>query len=171
MGSFERWARTVGGALQAAGIEGFRSNTAGWLSDSDDDDGWGDHLRQLRARWSDEWFTVGDVADAVDAGYLKRPPLKRDPDKTMAQQLAYSYRKIRERWHGDLRLVRSDSRDSASGGRTWSVVQRHPQTPKPSSASSGSSADADHADHPDDQNPDPERCDDMWAGQPGEETR
>jgi hypothetical protein len=171
MGSFERWARTVGGALQAAGIEGFRSNTAGWLSDSDDDDGWGDHLRQLRTRWDAEWFTVGDVADAVDAGLLKRPPLKRDPDKTMAQQLAYSYRKIRERWHGDLRLVRSDSRDSASGGRTWSVVQRHPQTPKPSSASSGSSADADHADHPDDQNPVPERCDDMWAGWPGEETR
>jgi DNA polymerase-1 len=170
MGSFERWARTVGGALQAAGIEQFRSNTAGWLSDSDDDDGWSDHLAQLRVRFGEEWFTVGDVADAVEAGYLKRPPLKRDPDKTMAQQLAYSYRKIRERWHGDLRLIRSDSRDSPSGGRTWSVAQRHPQTPDSSSAWSGSPAGADHADHPDDQNPDPERRGDMWAGWPGEET-
>ena len=73
--------------------------------------------------------------------YLKRPPLRRDPDKTMAQQLAYAYRKIREKWHGDLRLVRSDSRDSASGGRTWSVIQRRSQAPEPSSGWSGSSGD------------------------------
>jgi hypothetical protein len=139
MGSFERWSRTVGGALRAAGIEGFRTNTAVWLSDSDDDDGWRDHLVQLHARFSDKWFTVADVADAVDAGYLKRPPLKRDPDKTLAQQLAYSYRKIREKWHGDLRLIRSDNRDSASGGRTWSVASRRQQTADPSSGSSGSS--------------------------------
>ena len=165
MGSFERWSRTVGGALQAAGIAGFRSNTAGWLSDSDDDDGWGDHLAQLWARWGDEWFTVADVAEAIDAGYLARPPVKRDPDKTMAQQLAYSYRKIREKWHGDLRLIRSDSRDSASGGRTWPVIQRRSQTPEPSSASSGSSGATDHADHADDRNPVPERGD-MWGGWP-----
>lgn len=140
MGSFDRWSRTVGGALQAAGISGFRSNTAGWLSDSDDDDGWGDHLRQLRSRFGDEWFTVADVVSAVDAVYLKRPPVKRDPEKTLAELIGYAYRKNREKWHGDLRLVRSDSRDSASGGRTWSVVQRHPQTTKPSSAWSVSSA-------------------------------
>jgi hypothetical protein len=124
MGSFERWSRTVGGALQAAGITGFRDNTADWLADSDDDDGWADHLQQLRARFGDEWFTVADVAQAIEAVItpMKRPPVKRDPDKTMAQQLAYSYRKIREKWHGDLRLIRSDNRDSSSGGRTWSVV-------------------------------------------------
>lgn len=140
MGSFERWSRTVGGALQAAGIDGFRSNTAGWLSDSDDDDGWRDHLDQLRTRFSDQWFTVAEVADAVEAAYLKRPPLKRDPEKTLAQQLGYGYRKIREKWHGDLRLIRSDSLDSSSGGRTWSVRKRGGSgTPEPSSASSGSS--------------------------------
>jgi hypothetical protein len=139
MGSFDRWSRAVGGALQAAGVEGFRTNTAGWLSDADDDDGWGDHLGQLRTRFGDKWFTVADVAEAIEAGFLKRPPLKRDPDKTLSQALAYGYRKIRERWHGDMRLVRSESRDSASGGRTWSVIHRRSQTPEPSSAWSGSS--------------------------------
>jgi DNA polymerase-1 len=158
MGSFERWSRTVGGALKAAGIEGFRSNTANWLSDSDDDDGWHDHLRQLRARWSDGWFTTAQVAEAVDAGYLKRPPIKRDPDKELADLIGYAYRKARERWHGDVRLVRSETRDSASGGRTWSVVQCRSETPDQSSGSSGSSGTADHADHPDDEKRDPERC-------------
>jgi hypothetical protein len=159
MGSFERWSRTVGGALQAAGIKGFRSNTASWLSDSDDDSGWGDHLRQLRARWGDGWFTTAQVAEAVDARYLKRPPIKRDPDKELADLIGYAYRKAREKWHGDVRLVRSETRDSASGGRTWSVVQRHSGTPESSSGWSASSGATDHADHPDDPNPDLKRRD------------
>jgi hypothetical protein len=169
MGSFERWSRTVGGALQAAGITGFRSNTAGWLDAADDDDGWGDHLRELRARFGDGWFTVGDVTNAVDASFLKQPPVKRDPEKTMAQQLAYSYRKIRERWHGDLRLIRSESRDSASGGRTWSVAQRHPGAQESSSAWPGSSAAPDHTDHTDHPNPVSERAKSWPAGSIGEE--
>jgi hypothetical protein len=68
MGSFERWSRTVGGALQAAGVTGFRSDTAGWLDAAEDDDGWHDHLAQLRARYSDQWFTVAEVAAAIEAG-------------------------------------------------------------------------------------------------------
>jgi len=141
MGSFERWARAVGGALEAAGVNGFRSNTAAWLADSSaDDDGWSDHLRQLRARYGDEWFTVADVAVAVEIGYLKRPPVKRDADKELTDLIGYGYRKIREKWHADLRLVRSENRDSSSGGRTWSVILRQPQTPPASSAWSGSSA-------------------------------
>lgn len=138
MGSFERWARTVGGALQAAGIEGFRASTPGWLADADDDDGWGDHLAELHARWPGQWFTVAEVAAVIETGGLPQPPVKRDPDKTLAQRLAYSYRKAREKWHGDLRLVRSPGRDSASGGRTWSV-QRRSRTAPESSASSVSS--------------------------------
>jgi hypothetical protein len=155
MGSFDRWSRAVGGALEAAGIGGFRDNTAAWISDADDDDGWADHLQQLRARFGDKWFTVNDVSDAIEAGFLKRPPLKRDPDKTLAQLLAYGYRKIRERWHGDLRLIRSEGRDSASGGRTWSVGQRQSGTANQSSAWSVPPVGPDHPDHADDPNLDP----------------
>jgi hypothetical protein len=77
------------------------------------------------------------------AGYLKRPPVKRDPDKTLAELIGYGYRKVREKWHKDLRLVRSADRDSASGGRTWSVTDRRSQTPKLSSVWSGSSVGSD----------------------------
>jgi hypothetical protein len=124
MGSFERWARTIGGVLQQAGIKGFGTNTTEWLSYSEEDNGWPAHLRQLRNRFSTGWFTVSDVADAVGAGYLKRPPLKRDPDKELVQQLAYAYRTQRERWYGELRLIRSEGRDSATGGYTWAVRKR-----------------------------------------------
>jgi len=124
MGSFERWARTIGGVLQQAGIAGFGTNTAEWLSYSEEDNGWPDHLRQLRARYDAAWFTVSEVADAVNASYLKRPPVKRDLDKELALQLAYAYRSQRERWYGELRLIRSEGRDSAKGGYTWAVRQR-----------------------------------------------
>jgi hypothetical protein len=124
MGSFDRWARTVGGALQAAGLGGFRTNTRAWLSDSEDDDGWTDHLAQLRARYADRWFTPGDVADAVDAMHLRRPPVKRDPNRSLAELIAYAYRRLRESRRGDLWLVRSERRDSAKGSYTWSVRRR-----------------------------------------------
>jgi hypothetical protein len=152
MGSFDRWARSVGGALQAAGIDGFRTNTSAWLGDTEDDDGWIDHLAQLRARFGEGWFTIAEVADAVGAGYLER-----NADKALVELLPYAYRRIREKWHGKLRLVRSQERDSAKGGRTWSVVQRG--SAEPSSGWSASSVGApdpmpgpDHPDDPDDAN-------------------
>jgi hypothetical protein len=160
LGSFERWGRAVGGALTAAGIAGFGANITDWLSYSEEDDGgWIAHLAQLRDRFGERWFTVSEVAEAVNAGMLKRPPLKRDPDKDLSLQIAYAYRDQREKWHGDLRLVRSQGRDSATGGRTWSVLKR-PGDPQHRQDTQPLADDADHADH---QNPVPER-DDMWAG-------
>lgn len=121
MGSFERWARAVGGALRDAGITGFRANTAAWLSHSDDDDTWAGHLAQLYDRWVDRWFTADEVAAAIQAGHLKEPPIKRDPGQMLDKQLGYAWRKIRDAQHGDLRIVRSEGRNSAKGGYTWAV--------------------------------------------------
>ena len=131
----------------------FRStNIAQWLSYAEEDDGWNAHLTQLRGRFADRWFTVSDVADAVQAGYLKRPPVKRGDEKDLALQVAYAYRGLRERWYGSLRLIRSEARDGATGSYTWSVRQRgeerekdthnhsDPKPSDPSSVSSGSSA-------------------------------
>lgn len=148
IGSFEHWARTVGGALAEAGIPGFATNIGQWLSFSEEDDGWASHLIQLRKRFGESWFTVSEVADSVQAGLLKRPPIKRGEDKDLSLQTAYAYRGARERWYGGLRLVRSEGRDGATGSYTWSVRQRGEKRESesgqaariPSSVSSGSSA-------------------------------
>jgi hypothetical protein len=159
LGSFERWGRTVGGALQAAGITGFGANVTEWLSYSEDDDGgWSTHLTQLRKRFGERWFSVSDVAEAVGAGYLKRPPVKHDPDKDMSLQLAYAYRGQRETWHGDLRLVRSNERNSESGGYTWTVYQRTDQErPDDGQYLQDLQPGAEHPEHPEDADavPDP----------------
>jgi hypothetical protein len=138
MGSFERWARAVGGALRDAGITDFRANTAAWLSHSDDDDSWAGHLAQLYDRCGERWFTADEIAAAIQAGHLKEPPIKRDPGQTLDKQLGYAWRKIRDAQHGDLRIVRSEGRNSAKGGYTWSV--RPVKTAETSPVSPGSPA-------------------------------
>lgn len=148
IGSFDHWVKTVGGALDAAGIPDFATNIDKWLSYSEEDDGWGGHLIQLRARYDAAWFTVNEVADAVHSGYLRKPPVKRDDkDRELSQQISYAYRGLRERWYGELRLVRSETRNSESGGYTWSVRKREdreksgvPTGQDPCSVSSVSSA-------------------------------
>jgi len=160
LGSFERWGRTVGGALEAAGISGFGGNISEWLSYSEEDDGgWSAHLAQLLARFGEKWFTVSEVAEAVGAGYLKRPPVKRDPDKELSSQLAYAYRGQREKWNGALRLVRSQDRDSETGGYTWAIRSRDARSepPEPSPVSPDVQYATEDPEHPEDANPVPER--------------
>jgi hypothetical protein len=124
MGSFEHWGRSIGGALEVAGIKGFGTNTADWLSYSDDEDGWGAHLAELRRRYTDTWFTTGQVADAIEAGHLGRPPMKRDEGKSLSAQLGYLYRSRREQPCEGMWLAGSQRRDSSVGGKTWTVRVR-----------------------------------------------
>jgi hypothetical protein len=128
MGSFERWARTVGGALGAAGIPGFLSHTAGWLDGSDQDaTEWEDHLAHLRGIFGDEHFTALEVAVRAGKGEFDLPYFKRDADMPMGKALGYKYRAIRDRWLGKYRLTQ----DGVSHGRTrWVVTVR---TEKPGS--------------------------------------
>lgn len=123
MGSFEHWARIIGGVLQAAGISDFGANTADWLSYSEQDDGWASHLHQLRQRFGPDRFTVADVADAIEAGHLKRPPIRRDENRELVDQIGYAYRGLRETPKSGLCLARSRTKNSPTGGYTWTVRQ------------------------------------------------
>ena len=75
VGSFEQWARAVGGALAAVGVEGFGGNVADWLSHSEDDrDGeWAGYLAALHRRFAGRRFTASDVAAATAAAAVVRP--------------------------------------------------------------------------------------------------
>lgn len=127
MGSFERWAQCVGGALEAAGLPGFLSHTAQWLDSADDDaPEWAEHLAALRNKFEDTKFTALDVALLAGRQEIDLPWFKRDPDAPLYKALGYRYRAIRDRWLGDHRLVQ----DGVSHGRTrWTVAVR--EVPKP----------------------------------------
>ncbi|MGO9505041.1 MAG: hypothetical protein ACLPUO_26505 [Streptosporangiaceae bacterium] len=152
MGSFERWARTVGGALEAAGIAGFLSHTDHWLGNSDQDASeWIEHLAALRVIFNGTQFSALDVAQLVGKGSVTLPYFKRDADMPLGKALGYRYRAIRDRWLGDLRLVspgmtngkaRCRSRNAPRGARTReasllmppSLLRIHGKTGPPSRA-------------------------------------
>lgn len=120
MGSYERWAGAVGGALETAGIPGFLAGGKDWLDLSDPDaDAWAVHLQALRNRFGDRAFTVKDVAGSL----LELPHLGKS-DRPLTDQIGNLYRTLRGRWLGGLRLDRSDTLNSPTGGRTYTVRNR-----------------------------------------------
>ncbi|HEY2552425.1 MAG TPA: hypothetical protein VGI64_17800 [Streptosporangiaceae bacterium] len=135
MGSFERWARTVGGALEAAGITGFLGHTEHWLDSSDQDASeWQEHVADLRAIFGATQFTAADAASAISKGKLALPWFKRDPDMPLGKALGYRYRTIRDRWLGDFRLV---SPGMTNGKARWRVQARGETHAAAPSATSG----------------------------------
>lgn len=122
LGSFERWAQCVGGALEAAALPGFLSHTADWLDSADDDAAeWAEHLAALRTRYEATKFTALDVASAHGMGQIEVPWFKRDADVPLYKALGYRYREFRDRRFGDFRLVQC----GVSHGRTrWKVAIR-----------------------------------------------
>jgi hypothetical protein len=126
MGSFERWARGTGGALETAGIGGFLGSTARWLDDSGDDNAaeLAEHLAMLHAVFGAERFTAKDV---VHKG-IELPPFRHNPDEPLHRGLGYQYRSIKERWLGGRQLVKADTEHH--GERTaWRVVARSGNSP------------------------------------------
>ena len=126
MGSFERFARGVGGALEAAGITGFLGGTAGWLDDSGDDDAaaWAEHLAVLHAVFGDKPFTAKDVVNRS----IELPPFRHNPDEPVERSLGYQYRSIKERPLGGRWITKAKT--GHHGERTaWQVVSRSGNTP------------------------------------------
>ena len=127
MGSFERWSKAVGGALEAAGVPGFLSHTKEWLDNSDDDAAeWEEHLAALRRTYGKSSFTALEVAVSSGKGVdLSLPWFRRDPDVPMHKALGYRYRAIRDRPLGEYRLTQ----EGVSHGRTrWAVTLREEKT-------------------------------------------
>jgi hypothetical protein len=125
MGSFEGWARAVGGALQNAGIRGFMSNLSEWVADSDlDDPEWGEHLAEIHRVYSGAPFTTLDVALRIGRGEITQPPFQPDPGKPFAKQLGYQYRAKKDRWMDGYRLVKAG--EAHASKTKWTVqIQRH----------------------------------------------
>jgi hypothetical protein len=133
MGSFDRWADAVGGCLEAAGIEGFLSNTSQWLDEGDPEEvGWKIHLSDLARLHRDRPFTVKDIANLVGFGGLDFPAYTTSA-KDLSHLIGNAYRGVRGRWFGDYRLVTSTTNNAANGAKTWKVeckAPEHPSTPR-----------------------------------------
>jgi len=134
-GSFERWAKIVGGVLHNAGIEGFLGNLIEWRSESDfDRTYWSMHLKWLEKEFgTDSTFTVQQVQTKMLMSPMdcEMPPRIDDPGaKGFPRALGQAYARQKGRFIDGLKLVKSG--DYATGHAVkWYLSDAVP-TPKTS---------------------------------------
>ncbi len=130
-GSFEQWQRITGGIVAHAGLPDFLGNTRAWRSESDfDTTYWQDHLLNVeRVFGTGNRFIVRDVVDAMhDRDVTEFPPaLYNYTTISFPRELGQSYGRIKDRWFGDIRLVKDGSPGGGGAHRSvaaWKIEKR-----------------------------------------------
>jgi DNA polymerase-1 len=125
MGSFERWDEIMSGVLAYAGVPGFLGNLAETRAERDTSSGyWNEHLAWLHSEFGYAEFTVLQVISRAQAssGTWDAPPGLDDlQQRGYARNLGAAYGKNKDRWFGQLKLVKT-----GTGHRTvakWAVQE------------------------------------------------
>jgi hypothetical protein len=107
LGSFEPWAKTVGGILQHAGVTGFLGNLSELYDENDEEaSAWETLLRTIAAIFDAHEFSTGELAAAIDQQHTLADALPSDlAEKRRAgnftQLLGKALRRHVETRHGD----------------------------------------------------------------------
>lgn len=131
-GSFERWARVLGGIVETAGQPGFLGNLKAWRSESNLAAGyWAAHLQWLLETFGTAPFTTREVrtrlmSDGEDAEWPHVKADRTDP-QAYAKALGETYHSIRDRAYGGIRVRRLDG--TRHGGRARWAVEGRPEGP------------------------------------------
>ena len=123
MGSYESWAKMLGGILAACGIDGFLANKDRRRRDSDDEAA---QWRAVCRAWYDHHGTkdVGskDIYEIVKANDLLPWIMAADKEQGQKQRLGHALVKVKNRCFGDFRIVaaeRTTAIASDTASRCW----------------------------------------------------
>lgn len=132
-GSFEQWQRMVGGIVAHAGLADFLGNTLSWRSESDfDTTYWQDHLHDVEKQFHvGTRFKIKWVVKAMKANLIEEcpPGLYAYDSPAYSRQLGQAYYRVKDRWFGNIRLVRDGNPGSngASGSvSAWKIETKEP---------------------------------------------
>lgn len=107
LGSFEPWAKTVGGILQHAGVEGFLGNLSELYDENDEEaSAWEGMLRCVAALFDGREFSTGELAAAIEKNSELRDALPADlaekrKTPSFTQVLGKALRRHVETRHGE----------------------------------------------------------------------
>lgn len=126
-GSFEQWAKIIGGVLHNAGIPGFLSTLIEWRSETDTERMfWEHHLDWLRRTFRDKEFVASEVTKALRLDPLtsEAPPgMRVSPDDTnYTRNLGMAYNRMRERKFGGQGLEIVQRVKSTGHAARWAVI-------------------------------------------------
>ncbi len=147
LGSFETWSAVIGGILQAAGIQGFLSNTDERYERADAET---EEWRSFTQSW---WHERGEepikVADIMPLALELLPTVfenARDgaTERALRTRLGKALGQRRDRRYGDL-FVRQAGEDSHNGGTLWKLEIASPADDR---ADVGAGKSASSAQHP-----------------------
>lgn len=124
LGSFDAWARMIGGALEVAGVGGFLANVEEMRSrGATDDSDMTDHIEELHAQFGALTFSTAEVADLLNARRIESwPPKVGTDDRKMSAQVGYAYRRASNRWFGNLMLTTAGK--GHNNVKRWRVVEK-----------------------------------------------
>lgn len=144
-GSFEAWQQIAGGIVEFAGVPDFLGNMLTWRSESDFETAyWQDHLNDVALHFpAGSRFTIKRVVASMDDNVITEfpPGLYNDGALDYARQLGQAYFRVKDRWFGDIRIVR-DGQGGLNGasGRVsaWRLERKHSAPTTPTKGSEGS---------------------------------
>lgn len=122
MGSYESWARVLGGILKASGITGFISNATRLLDAADEES---ESWRLFFAAWNDRHANADVLPKellGVAVPIIGEPELGRE--RSAVTRLGQLLSAHRDRVHGDWRIERGASRRE---GKTWRLIATEPR--------------------------------------------
>jgi hypothetical protein len=130
LGSFERWSQTVGGILQAVGIEGFLDNRQELYRRADPEtEEWRRFIEVWWGRFSDNTVSTADLYPFVqDLGLLPswaRKGRKDEADRAARTRLGIALRTHLDRRYGDWFLRNPDT--DRNGAALWCLERAEPQ--------------------------------------------
>ncbi len=127
VGSFDAWARTIGGILKVAGVSGFLANAEQVYDDADDElEAW----RRLVAEWwnrlADQPVRCADLLGLVEALCIDGLGLNGVSERGRQTALGRKLREYRDRVIGEYRVTQAGHQHGAS---LWRLVRLTPPAP------------------------------------------
>lgn len=121
LGSFDDWARLIGGVLDVAGVAGFLANAAEMHAmTATDDTEMEHHLAELVTQFGAGEFSIRQVAKLIEEDRLETwpPRVGGEGVAKVRQMIGLTYRRYSGRWLGAYRL---EPGGTSQGARRWRI--------------------------------------------------
>jgi hypothetical protein len=116
LGSFERWSEVIGGVLAVAGVDGFLANLDQLYQQADQQT---ENWREFTSAW---WVAFGetdkqvsDLNDFCEGRNLMLKVRGDGPPRSQQVRLGNALLRCRDRWFGDLRVVKAEPSSKHKG--------------------------------------------------------
>lgn len=124
LGSFEKWAKVMGGVMQVAGLEGFLSNRGRLYEEADAETGdWHSFTKSWWAEYSERAVTASDLLVVLRKSLLLLDVWGGRTELGAVQRVGHTLHNHRNRIYGEF-AIRAAGRDAGTGNRAYRLERK-----------------------------------------------